>query len=79
MLLTESLLSSALKTLHKHHPYEEVAYDIVPLQNKNQNHGSGMIGELREPLSSDDFVQYLKNHLGLKLCLLYTSDAADES
>lgn len=66
VLLTDSLLSSALKTLHKHHPYEEVAYDVVSLQNKNQNHGSGMIGELREPLSSDDFIQYLKNYLGLQ-------------
>ncbi|MGC6420229.1 MAG: Nif3-like dinuclear metal center hexameric protein [Chitinophagales bacterium] len=67
VLLTDTLLSSALKTLQEHHPYEEVAYDIVPLQNKNQNHGSGMIGELREPLSPDDFIQYLTNHLGLQL------------
>ena len=67
VLLTDTLLSSALKTLQEHHPYEEVAYDIVPLQNKNQNHGSGMIGELREPLSADDFIQYLTNHLGLQL------------
>lgn len=67
VLLIDTLLSSALKTLQEHHPYEEVAYDIVPLQNKNQNHGSGMIGELREPLSADDFIQYLTNHLGLQL------------
>ena len=67
VLLTDTLLSSALKTLQEHHPYEEVAYDIVPLQNKNQSHGSGMIGELREPLSPDDFIQYLTNHLGLQL------------
>ena len=26
-----------------------------------------MIGELREPLSSDDFIQYLKKQLGLQL------------
>lgn len=67
VLLIDTLLSSALKTLQEHHPYEEVAYDIVPLRNKNQNHGSGMIGELREPLSPDDFIQYLTNHLGLQL------------
>ena len=67
VLLTDTLLSSALKTLQEYHPYEEVAYDIVPLRNKDQNHGSGMIGELREPLSPDDFIQYLTNHLGLQL------------
>src|SRR5207249_194225 len=28
------------------HPYEEVAYDIYPLDNVHQNIGAGMIGEL---------------------------------
>ena len=67
VLLTDTLLSSALKTLKEHHPYEEVAYDIITLHNKNQNHGSGMIGELSESLSSDDFIQYLQERLGLQL------------
>ena len=28
------------------HPYEEVAYDIVALQNAHQLVGSGVVGEL---------------------------------
>lgn len=30
------------------HPYEEVAYDILPLGNIHENVGSGIIGELNE-------------------------------
>ncbi|HAB88912.1 MAG TPA: Nif3-like dinuclear metal center hexameric protein [Bacteroidetes bacterium] len=67
VLLTDTLLPSALNTLNENHPYEEIAYDVLSLQNKNKNHGSGMIGELSEALSSDDFIQYLKKHLGIQL------------
>jgi len=42
------------------HPYEEVAYDIYPLSNKNQEVGSGMVGELPKEMSETDFLQHLK-------------------
>src|SRR5205807_70830 len=32
------------------HPYEEVAYDIIPLGNHLSDVGSGLIGKLKEPL-----------------------------
>lgn len=67
VLLTDTLLSSALYTLHENHPYEEVAYDVLSLQNKNKSHGSGMVGELSEALSSDDFIQYLRKRLGIQV------------
>ena len=67
VLIPDTLLHDAIKTLHEYHPYEEVAYDIISLQNHNQRHGSGMIGELPKALSSDDFLQYLRKHLGVAL------------
>jgi len=42
------------------HPYEEVAYDIVELFNKYQNIGSGVIGELPDALSENNFLQTVK-------------------
>ena len=42
------------------HPYEVVAYDVVKLQNKNQTEGSGMIGELENPIAINDFLSQLK-------------------
>jgi dinuclear metal center YbgI/SA1388 family protein len=42
------------------HPYEEVAYDIYPLSNKNKEVGSGMIGELPKEMSETEFLKHLK-------------------
>ncbi len=43
------------------HPYEEVAYDIYPLDNTALNIGMGMIGELEKPMVETDFLQKLKS------------------
>lgn len=45
--------------LHSH-PYEEVAFDIYPLDNDFAAAGMGMIGELTEPLHEIDFLRLLK-------------------
>lgn len=43
------------------HPYEEVAHDIYSLQNKDQEIGSGMIGELAQPMGELEFLQQVKS------------------
>lgn len=52
-----------LKTLFKTHSYEEVAYEIITLENKNQHIGIGMVGELEEPMDEKSFLNYLKTHM----------------
>jgi len=42
------------------HSYEEVAYDIYSLTNSNQENGTGMIGELVEPIPIDEFLERIK-------------------
>lgn len=42
------------------HPYEEVAYDIIPLGNKHASVGAGLIGELPEESKDIDFLKQLK-------------------
>lgn len=54
------LETSLLKTLFKTHPYEEVAYEITTLENKNQHIGIGMVAELKNPMSENAFLEYLK-------------------
>ncbi|ASV31237.1 Nif3-like dinuclear metal center hexameric protein [Maribacter cobaltidurans] len=49
-----------LSALMEYHPYEEVAYEIYSLENKNQNLGMGMIGELKEALPEMSFLRHLK-------------------
>ena len=41
------------------HPYEEVAYDIIQLSNSNRTIGSGMIGELPNPVEEKQFLKNL--------------------
>lgn len=60
------LESKVLNTLFQNHSYEEVAYEIITLENTNQNIGMGMIGELDEDLSEIDFLKLLKNTMNLK-------------
>lgn len=45
--------------LIKAHPYEEVAYDIIDLDNMHQEVGSGMLGELEVPVSEAEFLTVL--------------------
>src|SRR5690554_4804151 len=52
-----------LIAMFESHPYEEVAYNIFSLVNTYQEVGSGMIGDLSEALSSDDFLAYLKEKM----------------
>lgn len=54
------LQGKVISALHRSHPYEEIAYDIYSLDNKNNQVGLGMIGELEVPMDSKDFLLKLK-------------------
>ena len=43
------------------HPYEEVAYDIYPLENTYNKAGFGVVGELADPKSELSFLTDVKN------------------
>lgn len=49
-----------LSALKQAHPYEEVAYYLTALQNKNQEVGAGMIGELPASQEPIEFLKDLK-------------------
>ena len=52
--------SKILDALFTSHPYEEVAYEITTLDNKNQHLGMGMIGELPSEMSEESFLKFIK-------------------
>ncbi len=54
------LESKILQNLFKSHPYEEVAYEIHSLENKNQHLGMGMIGELDNEVNEKEFLARVK-------------------
>ncbi|WP_159634478.1 Nif3-like dinuclear metal center hexameric protein [Sphingobacterium composti Ten et al. 2007 non Yoo et al. 2007] len=49
------------------HPYEEVAYHCITLDNKFQYVGSGAIGNLAEAMEAEQFLAYLKDKLKLNV------------
>lgn len=54
---------SLVKTLISTHPYEEPAYDIVPLSNTHQHIGAGITGLLPYPMEENQFLAFLKKTL----------------
>lgn len=60
VVLPDYKVPSVIKAMKKAHPYEEVAYDVLVLKNEFDYVGSGMIGELPEPMSTSDFLDKLK-------------------
>jgi dinuclear metal center YbgI/SA1388 family protein len=51
------LQGQIIQAMKANHPYEEVAHDIFTLQNKNQAIGSGIIGNLPEPMDETEFLK----------------------
>lgn len=45
------------------HPYEEVAYDLIKLNNSVSSIGSGIFGELEAEIPVEDFLQLLKEKM----------------
>lgn len=58
--------SKVLAALFKNHPYEEVAYEIITLENTNQKIGMGMIGELEKEMDEKEFFNHLKTKMHAK-------------
>lgn len=54
-----------LKALFSNHPYEEIAYELQTLENKNQNIGMGMVGNLEKPMGEEDFFEFLKKKMNV--------------
>ena len=59
--------SKVLKALFTTQPYEEVAYEITTLENKNQQIGIGMMGELPQAENEVEFLERIKKTFHLKV------------
>lgn len=64
MLVSSHQLSSVVSAIKASHPYEEVAYDVVALQNANQYEGAGMVGKLPQPMEVKEFLAFVKKQFG---------------
>ncbi len=76
-IVTQKILSKTLNAIIKAHPYEEVAYDIYPLENQGKVYGLGRIGIYEQPMAYDEFLNLLKAILNIEH--LRTAGAKKES
>jgi dinuclear metal center YbgI/SA1388 family protein len=60
-LVSSHRLRKVIKAMNDSHPYEEVAHDIIPLKNVNQNEGSGMIGEFEMAMDESEILKKIKS------------------
>lgn len=67
VLFPAYLEKKVLAALLDNHPYEEVAYYLHSIENKNQEVGAGAVGELPEPLSPEEFLGNLKTQMNVSV------------
>ncbi|MBU4539182.1 MAG: Nif3-like dinuclear metal center hexameric protein [Weeksellaceae bacterium] len=60
----QNQLLAAMKAAH---PYEEVAYQIIRLDNENQYSGLGRYGDLENEMTEKDFLKFVKEKFNLKV------------
>lgn len=59
-------INEVLRSMLLAHPYEEPAYDIYPLKNKNVNFGVGAIGNFEKPLTATELMNLVSKKLANK-------------
>lgn len=63
-IVPETMLKKAITAMIKAHPYEEVAYDVYPLENKGEKLGLGRIGTINE-MTLAEFAEVVKSALAV--------------
>ncbi|UOQ47428.1 Nif3-like dinuclear metal center hexameric protein [Gracilibacillus caseinilyticus] len=62
-IIKKSQLSQVLQAAQKAHPYEEMAYDLLPLANKGEKRGLGRIGTVKQPITLANYASLVKEQL----------------
>jgi dinuclear metal center YbgI/SA1388 family protein len=58
-ILPLHLKGQVVRALEAAHPYEEVAYDLYPIENVNSEAGFGCVGELPEAMEENEFLRWI--------------------
>ncbi|HEX2971411.1 MAG TPA: Nif3-like dinuclear metal center hexameric protein [Tepidisphaeraceae bacterium] len=72
-------LTPAIKALQQAHPYEEPAFDLVPLAARPDGKGQGRIGTLPAPTPREELFTRIKHELGLSHLLIAGSTTGHAS
>ncbi len=64
-IMPDHITGRVVEAMIGSHPYEEVAYDIYPLDNTFEHAGMGMIGRLEDPMDEEVFLNFVKDRFGV--------------
>lgn len=73
-IVPNAILSSVIKAMLKAHPYEEVAYDIIPLSNTGKVFGLGAVIQLEEQVKVKELAQRVKEKLNCQQVKIFSRD-----
>ncbi len=63
IIVPEAQSEEVIAVMKSAHPYEEVAYDVIPLRNATNAYGSARVGELETGLPFDAFAAQVQANL----------------
>jgi putative NIF3 family GTP cyclohydrolase 1 type 2 len=59
VLVNSWKLNKVIRAIKQSHPYEQPAYDIYAVKNENVNFGFGVIGQLKNSLNTQEFLNHV--------------------
>ncbi|MGI6550046.1 MAG: Nif3-like dinuclear metal center hexameric protein [Syntrophomonadales bacterium] len=65
VIVAGQVLDRVIRAMIEAHPYEEVAYDLIPLNNSGQSYSYGRQGELPCEMAVEDLAEKIKTALGI--------------
>ncbi len=71
MVVPEADLNKVVSALRSAHPYEEPAYDLIPLKNSG-GHPAGRVGNLGDSMTPAEFQDHLDTCLGTR-CMVWSN------
>ncbi|MEX1139597.1 MAG: Nif3-like dinuclear metal center hexameric protein [Bacteroidota bacterium] len=63
MILPRANVPVVVAAMKSAHPYEEVAYDVYPVDNESVEFGMGAVGELKTPVALKSFLAHIRKTL----------------
>jgi dinuclear metal center YbgI/SA1388 family protein len=75
-IVPRHLLKNCISALLNSHPYEEVAYDVYPIELPYPKAGLGAVGVLPKPVEFDKFLLQVKQKFNAK-CVRFTNPVSD--
>ncbi|GHT13768.1 GTP cyclohydrolase 1 type 2 [Bacteroidia bacterium] len=77
VMVPQHCLQNVVNQLVASHPYEEPAYDLLPLKNLNPAVGLGMVGTLPQTMDKQQFLQHLRQIFGTPVLRYNANSSAD--